>query len=536
MAQRAYRQRKESTLEDLRKRVSELTNTVELMNKAFSDCRDRLSATPGLPRAALWDLRETSLQFDTLATDIRNPAEEDLSDSSPPMQSPLAAARPHEDPLQRSTVIMNVPSWLDQSALQQEPKPTTLMDVGLGYTMYTPEAEEFAQAVECTNFGQRSQAIVPFETSDQALMLTDFDVPAAQLPTNLQILHQPTPPMTYSFQETSFGRRLHRASLEAGYHLALDPTTRRGVFEKVFRLSLMGRDRTKLIATLKAALGRRNNEPLDFWEAPLIHVGGAGTHYPRRDGYGSLQPRNSSYNLGLIGPQTLALLDDAAKNNLSTDMTVEVAGYEGEWFDPYDVEGYLEERGIRIDPYSSFAEAEVTEWPTSPTSATTESSTGVPSTPAWADSTLEQTTLVYAEQQPLSNTCIQQADKIKLNDLNDATFTDVGYSDALIGSWMDFPDNGQALDALGNKTQATWGGLGKPEHMHAQAAAAISSSTASKPSKSVDMPTAQLPQKILIDVAKLVATLITSGICLGRTPGFRRPQVDEALALASFKV
>lgn len=41
MAQRAYRQRKESTLEELRKRVSELTNTIELMNKAFLDHRDR---------------------------------------------------------------------------------------------------------------------------------------------------------------------------------------------------------------------------------------------------------------------------------------------------------------------------------------------------------------------------------------------------------------------------------------------------------------------------------------------------------------
>ena len=37
MAQRAYRQRKESTLDELRKRVSDLTNTIELMNKSFLD-------------------------------------------------------------------------------------------------------------------------------------------------------------------------------------------------------------------------------------------------------------------------------------------------------------------------------------------------------------------------------------------------------------------------------------------------------------------------------------------------------------------
>lgn len=39
---------------------------------------------------------------------------------------------------------------------------------------------------------------------------------------------------------------------------------------------------------------------------------------------------------------------------------MDLQGFEGEWFDAYDVQGYLEERwGCRLDPKSSFAECMV---------------------------------------------------------------------------------------------------------------------------------------------------------------------------------
>ena len=36
-----------------------------------------------------------------------------------------------------------------------------------------------------------------------------------------------------------------------------------------------------------------------------------------------------------------------------------IEGFEGEWFDPYDIEGYLAEKGMHVDPTASFAEVEV---------------------------------------------------------------------------------------------------------------------------------------------------------------------------------
>jgi hypothetical protein len=72
-----------------------------------------------------------------------------------------------------------------------------------------------------------------------------------------------------------------------------------------------------------------------------------------------MRPRKEPWNLGIVSPQALATLEDAAKSGLSVDMTVEIAGYEGEWFDPYDVEGYLAEKGISLDPASPFAVIEL---------------------------------------------------------------------------------------------------------------------------------------------------------------------------------
>ncbi len=78
MAQRAYRQRKESTLEELRKRVSELTKTIEVMNNTFNTCSDRLFAS-NLTQEQMLDVNEVSTHFEKLVADARNPSENGTS-------------------------------------------------------------------------------------------------------------------------------------------------------------------------------------------------------------------------------------------------------------------------------------------------------------------------------------------------------------------------------------------------------------------------------------------------------------------------
>lgn len=75
VAQRAYRQRKEGTLDGLRKRVSDLTNTIEMMNDIFGDCRNRL-LNAGILNDQMRDLCDVAGQFDALVREIRSPGDD----------------------------------------------------------------------------------------------------------------------------------------------------------------------------------------------------------------------------------------------------------------------------------------------------------------------------------------------------------------------------------------------------------------------------------------------------------------------------
>jgi hypothetical protein len=373
LAQRAYRQRKETTLDDLRKRVSDLTSTIECMNKTFEDCRDRLITT-GLTEGQLHDLSETTVRFEGFVTTVRRPSDSldeavpEAEAEAPPTFSPVEETNSvvrQEDQVALPSV-KNVPSWIDQAALTHTEKSNHGPEIGMGYTMYMPNsfdqlldnysAPSLAQGLRIPSHHSPITTTLPFDLNTPNLLHQHPPTlslsPSAELP----------PPKTYSFQERTLARRLHRACLEAAYHLLLDPSRRPQTFERVFKLSLLSRDRVRMAASLKQILNRGIDEPLDFWDAPILHIGGAGTHFPdrrRQRGGGLPQRERAKFHLGVVGPQMLNLLEDAVASRPAAEVSVEIEGFEGEWFDPYDVEGYLESRGIHIDPMVSFVEAEI---------------------------------------------------------------------------------------------------------------------------------------------------------------------------------
>lgn len=435
---------------------------------------------------------------------------------------------PPQDVVESTEQPKNVSSWLDQSIVAAvnsnisrgaDPRG----DRAMGYNVYYSDNEEgvqIADIMETTSAGQdmnsmRLPQLAPQQPDEP------FNIFHADLANYPTIIDNPPPVRTYSFQESTFARRLHRACAETAYHLLLDPRRRPAEYERIFRLSLLGRDRAKITAQLKSVLDRGPHEDLDFWEAPHIHVGGAGTHYARRDPYGNLMPKKTSYNVGRVGPQTLATLEQAARRNFAMDMTVELAGFEGEWFDPYDVQGYLEEKGIFIDPSSSFAEAQIIEWPKTITS--NHSNSGGPSSSSSTDganvtpSPASNSGLtVPGKSTPLTtsqvNIMINEADVdfSKWDDSANLELTNVGYSDAQFGSWMNFLQPGESIRHF-NEEQAAWEGFdfdmnaanaGVPE-MAGQTAAsvAVASSPAPSPVKR---------RSVLIDVSKLVKGESTS--------------------------
>ncbi|KEQ60135.1 uncharacterized protein M437DRAFT_9554, partial [Aureobasidium melanogenum CBS 110374] len=186
-------------------------------------------------------------------------------------------------------------------------------------------------------------------------------------------------PASYSSFERTFARRLHRASCEYAYRLACDPTRVPVLFNNVFKLTLKAAgtvDRLKY--SLQSTLSRSTREPLSNWGVTYIHVGGAGTHYPRPPEEGGLSYQSpTSWAVTAVGPHKIggSTIEEALTAEMLLRGVMGLVGFptcgikctklivcqDGEWFDAYDVEGYLAEKGIYLDPSATYAEIELPE-------------------------------------------------------------------------------------------------------------------------------------------------------------------------------
>ncbi|KAJ5462271.1 hypothetical protein N7530_010476 [Penicillium desertorum] len=155
------------------------------------------------------------------------------------------------------------------------------------------------------------------------------------------------------FRETSFERRLHRACLKNAYNLLADPTSDPDNVIRVFRLPLTLSTRDSMVQQIKGLLEGGLDEAPELWDVPFFLLGGAGTHYPRRDRTGKpILPPNTLPMSELIsalvhqrtGPQSFQ-----SGHDVLADL-----GLNGEWLDSHDVEGYLKEKGISLSADIAF--------------------------------------------------------------------------------------------------------------------------------------------------------------------------------------
>ena len=167
-------------------------------------------------------------------------------------------------------------------------------------------------------------------------------------------------PYTFSFQETTFARRLLRASLEKAYHLLTDPRANPEVIHKVFRFSFCYSRSKTVTDQLRARLMRTKNESLEYWEAPRWHLGGAGLHYSRAPLDGNSQPPARWWAAQPMGPsRPFDDVETPAAAARDPELLAKLTNADGMWLDPSDVEHYLRTKGLFLDGHSSVAEIEV---------------------------------------------------------------------------------------------------------------------------------------------------------------------------------
>lgn len=410
----------------MRKRVTELQNIIDEMNRGFLGFNDKavksdiLSLRPQLARELKLST-ETFVRLAKAATalsDLDEDAEDAVEDAGPtrkasrvekaepsPVSSEPDRVTPPDPPLlpqhdnvdvgwgytqsypniQPDRVPPPGPSYFEvQQSLSSEtygevtppyqPQPQAFGLFPFGMTLARDQAHTDTEQI--TTFPEIQENVQDYDndTQNNAYQQYNFTVSSSPSPihasllsgafTNLPALNDKNDrhvkaPYTYSFQETTFARRLHRAALEKGYYLLNRASECKTQFDRVFKLSLMYATRDQLINRIGLTLRKGVHDSLEFWQTPFLHLGGAGTHFPHRDASGAILPRPNCWNVRSIGPLRpgAARLENAMDGSPdSSGVELDISGYEGEWFDSHDVQGYLESLGVKIEPQASFAE------------------------------------------------------------------------------------------------------------------------------------------------------------------------------------
>jgi hypothetical protein len=209
----------------------------------------------------------------------------------------------------------------------------------------------------------------PFTSSDLHIYNINISTPETTPPVTrlstppLQLTQKHlSPTFTYNHDEPTFARRLIRSTLERGFQLLNHAHVRPSRLNYVFRLCLPYLTLDQLRTRFKRMLSRHANEDFEMWETPFIHLGGAGTHYPRKDTHGNILPRRNTWTIRPMGPleKRLVRMENVADGRWEFINNMDLSAFDGEWFDAYDVQGYLEEKwGCRIYSKSSFVECAV---------------------------------------------------------------------------------------------------------------------------------------------------------------------------------
>jgi hypothetical protein len=360
MAQRAYRHRKETTISSLEKQVQDLRSANDEMNSMFINVYDFAIGKGLLQREPEFgqQLQSTGERFLALAkisASSDSPEEESAKqdESTPDSGRPIKARKNTPKKSQEASPPISEPTpvWGGYS-VSKDDSP----EIDMGYEQQNQYRSRHSDLQVITR-PTEDNASFPFDLMDlqqyrvEVPQIEDFSqnfFPQSQLPL----------PNTHAHSEFSFARRLHRLAIERAARLitSTDPS-RRKRYQQVFGFCLLYESKEAIEARIKELLKRTAKETLQQWRAPFLHVGGAGTYYPVHGSEisGELMPRlRTGYSMGPFSP-----LVSQAQQNLGEDMKCNLPGFEGEFFDAIDVEGYLRGRGLDIHPSADFVTGEL---------------------------------------------------------------------------------------------------------------------------------------------------------------------------------
>jgi hypothetical protein len=348
---------------------------------------------------------------------------------------------------------------------------------------------------------------------------------------------------TYSFQETTFARRLHRMCLERAFRNLTNPNLDPDYVKRAFRFTFCFSNRRRMLQRFQEMLKRRAGESLENFHVPFFHIGGAGTHFPRRDDRGNpVYPPNILSPARAFGPQPLVQVETPRLETSTQDM-LENIGFGGQWYDSHDVEEYLKTKGIFLDGHSSYVDLDPdVVWPLVRPAAHSPSSSAVAplSTDNGSTSTSGRSPHldpgVARTPSPPAAVADPLYDRFMAHELGDlygqqpssssSLFAPTATTSASDGLFAN-PDNNNNNNNNNNKAFG-------PADPWADFAAAVGAPTTNPTSTPTfqSLMDRQRQSSLTFDVDQFLENMVEESACLGRAPGFRKETVDKALELS----
>jgi hypothetical protein len=328
----------------------------------------------------------------------------------------------------------------------------------------------------------------------------------------------------------------------SGWRNLTNPVTDPVMLNRCFRFTFCFSNRKRMLLRFKELLQRKAGESLENWNVPYFQIGGAGTHFPRRDKDGSpiYPPNMLSAERALVcedmGPHQWVGrgAETPRRDAVDTQAMLENIGYGGEWFDSHDVEQYLKMKGIYLDGHSNLIEIDARLvlpqiqkiQSTRSTSNSTSPSVRTPS----------PTIPAYPEV----NVTDQSFDLFQQDTLYPTTHVEPPVDPRYLGSsekdTLDFQSRIQEpLTSEQVYDGQAWPWIFQtsyPTNLENTLSIPLNGASDTRSASTAGFNTPPAPRVLTLDVEQLVERLVDGAVCLGRAPGFRKEMVENALALS----
>lgn len=311
-AQRTYRLKKEAMFQELKARVSELEESMGRISQSLSTFYHMaLQSDLNLTHPYLFQ------QLNATVSQVKREGKSSAGSS-------LSATELHHIQL---AALSSAKAANDAFTFGY----TVNMNPGGSGAFYKPPASDRIRVSPSTRYANRSYL--------------------GNLPRDIERPLNGSATFTYSYNESTFARRLHRYCIEYAYQLFTDPRTDPQDIYRVFRLVSCVRQEDKLARCLSSLLSAGPKESLERPNVPFYCIGGAGTHYPQMQPDGKpLYPENMRLPGRVLGsiPGSAQEMDNKSSSEKRQEL-LKLYGLDGTWLDCRDVQGYLEERGFCLD-------------------------------------------------------------------------------------------------------------------------------------------------------------------------------------------